>query len=228
MADNKDKAGVYLLTHLESNKLYVGSSVNLYRRFKHYYSNVNLTRNTNSRIHNALLHHGHSAFSLTILEYIDVRDLTKSEAKDIIIRREQFYIDLLKPEYNILKIAGSLLGFKHSNITIAKFKEAKLKENNPMFSKFHTEETKLKMSTVKVGKLRSEDTKLKIGLSNSRKVFIFKYDPILETKILIKKFNSYSEASQYFGCSIRTLSRYIDKNKLYKKEFYIYSKDISK
>ena len=228
LADNNGKAGIYLLTHLESNKLYVGSSENLYRRFKHYYSKSNLTRNANSRIYNALIHHGHSAFSLTIIEYLDVRDLTKSEAKDIIIGREQFYIDLLNPEYNILRTAGSLSGFKHSNITIAKFKKSKLKENNPMFGKFHTEETKLKMSTIKIGELRSEDTKLKIGLTNSRKVFIFKHDPILNTKVLIKIFNNYTEASQYFDCSIRTLSRYIDKNILYKKEFYIYTKDVSK
>lgn len=31
--DNKSKAGVYCLTHLESGKKYVGSSVDLYRRF---------------------------------------------------------------------------------------------------------------------------------------------------------------------------------------------------
>lgn len=238
--DNKDKSGIYLLTHLESNKMYVGSSENLYRRFKYYYSKANLTRNTNSRICNALLHYGHSAFSLTILEYVNVKDLTKSEAKDIIISREQFYIDLLNPEYNILRTAGSLFprgpvgtagrkpGFKHSAITIAKFKKAKINENNPMFSKFHTEETKLKMSNLKIGKLHSDDTKLKIGLTNSRKVFIFKFDPILGTKILIKIFKNYTEASQYFNCSIRTLSRYIDKDIIYKKEFYIYTKDISK
>jgi len=30
------------------------------------------------------------------------------------IKREQFYLDSLKPEYNILKIAGSRLGSNHS------------------------------------------------------------------------------------------------------------------
>lgn len=38
------------------------------------------------------------------------------------IEREQYYIDTLNPEYNILKIAGSPLGYKHSEETIAKFK----------------------------------------------------------------------------------------------------------
>ncbi len=35
---------------------------------------------------------------------------------------EQKYLDLLKPNYNILKTAGSRLGFKHSEKTLAKFK----------------------------------------------------------------------------------------------------------
>jgi len=37
------------------------------------------------------------------------------------IKLEQKHINLLKPEYNILQIAGSLLGFKHSDQTRAPF-----------------------------------------------------------------------------------------------------------
>ena len=47
-------------------------------------------------------------------------------APDKCIKREQYYLNLLKPEYNILNTAGSLLGFKHSNETKAK-KSAYLK-----------------------------------------------------------------------------------------------------
>lgn len=39
--------------------------------------------------------------------------------KDVLIKREQYYLDLLKPDYNILKIAYSLAGFKHSEESIA-------------------------------------------------------------------------------------------------------------
>jgi hypothetical protein len=76
-----------------------------------------------------------------------------------------------------------LLGFKHSDDTIIKFKKAKSNDNNPMFSKNHSVETKLKMSELKLGKLRSEETKLKIGLTNSRKVFIYKMDILSNKKI---------------------------------------------
>ena len=82
-------------------------------------------KKNNSIIYRSLFKHGYSSFSLEIIEYCD-----KSE----IIPREQYYIDQLKPEYNILLTAGSSLGFKHSLETIAKFKGRK-----------HSDETKAKM-----------------------------------------------------------------------------------
>lgn len=33
------------------------------------------------------------------------------------MEREQYFLDLLKPQYNILKTAGSLMGFQHSEET---------------------------------------------------------------------------------------------------------------
>jgi hypothetical protein len=45
-----------------------------------------------------------------------------------LIVREQYYIDNINPEYNILKIAGSRLGSKHSVETLLKFKNRRLSE----------------------------------------------------------------------------------------------------
>jgi group I intron endonuclease len=45
---------------------------------------------------------------------------------DKAVDREQAYMDLLQPQYNILTKAGSLLGFRHSEDTIAKFKTRSL------------------------------------------------------------------------------------------------------
>lgn len=68
-------------------------------------------------IEKALLKHGYSNFkgrASEILEYCD---------KDEVLSREQYYLDLLKPEYNVLKKAGSSLGFTHSEETKAKMRE---------------------------------------------------------------------------------------------------------
>lgn len=51
---------------------------------------------------------GYDNFRLEILEYCDNNVL-----------REQYYLDLLKPDYNILKTAYSLAGFKHSKESLA-------------------------------------------------------------------------------------------------------------
>ena len=65
-------------------------------------------------IHKALLKYGYSEFRFDILEYC---------SKEEVLAREQYYLNLLSPEYNILKFAGSSLGYKHTSETIEKFKE---------------------------------------------------------------------------------------------------------
>lgn len=116
MTDNKGKAGVYRWTNLKNGKTYIGSGINLYKRIGEYYSQRNLERQIiryKSKISRSILKHGHSNFSLEILEYC-----TPLEP----IEREQYYLDLFKPEYNILRTAGNSLGFKHSDETKAKEK----------------------------------------------------------------------------------------------------------
>lgn len=64
----------------------------------------------------ALLKYGYSNFQLEILEY---------STKNKVLIKEQYYLDLLKPVYNVLTTAGSSLGYIHSPETIAKFKARK-------------------------------------------------------------------------------------------------------
>jgi hypothetical protein len=68
-------------------------------------------------------------FFLTILEYINISDKSIDEARELILEREQHYIDSLAPEYNILKTAGSLLGYKHSKESLIK----RSGENHPNY-----------------------------------------------------------------------------------------------
>ena len=117
--DNKKKSGVYIWINLSNNNCYVGSSSNLSKRFSWYYSFNNLNKlleNSTSLIAKALLKYGYSGFRLDILEYCDTEHL---------IEREQYYIDLLSPEYNLLQVAGSSLGKKHYEATIAKIRDYK-------------------------------------------------------------------------------------------------------
>ena len=91
LEDNKGKSVIYMWTNLLNNKRYIGSSVDLNRRFKEYY-NVNRLFNEDSMaISKALLKYGYCNFSLTVLEYCDCNDL---------LSREKYYFDLLLSEYN--------------------------------------------------------------------------------------------------------------------------------
>ena len=116
LSENKGKSGIYRWINKINNESYIGSSVNLTNRFRRYY-NINYLKGkiikNNSRIYRALLKYSYFNFNLEILEYCN------NESLKI---REQYYLDLLKPEYNICKTAGSMLGFKHSLKTLENFK----------------------------------------------------------------------------------------------------------
>lgn len=99
-------------------------------------------------INRALLHHGHNAFSLSILEYIDITNLSVEEKRKLILLREQFFLDSLKPVYNILKVADSSLGFIQSEETKTKISQPLTGDNHPrsMLGKTHSAETIAKIS----------------------------------------------------------------------------------
>jgi group I intron endonuclease len=84
-----------------------------------------------SHIYYALLKYGNSNFSLEILEYCSIEELLK---------REKHFIDILVPEYNIVKdpTLPPMTGRKG--------------ENHPNFGKTLSEETRKKMSDAKKGK----------------------------------------------------------------------------
>lgn len=77
---------------------------------------INNLSKHDSIIYKALIKYNYENFRLDILKYCEIKEL---------IKWEQYYIDLLNPEYNILKTAGSTLGHKHSSETIAKLKNYK-------------------------------------------------------------------------------------------------------
>lgn len=66
--------------------------------------------------------------------------------KSDLLNREQALYESFNPQYNILKIAGNSLNFKHSEETKAKISKALkgvyVKEKSALFGRFHTEETK--------------------------------------------------------------------------------------
>jgi group I intron endonuclease len=206
--ENISKSGIYRLNNLITSMSYIGSTINLTRRLRTYFSLGSLNKELfkgNSRIYNALLKYGYSNFSLDILEYCE---------PSILILREQYYINILNPEYNILKVAGNRLGFKHSEATIEKMSGI----NNHFYNKTHSYETRkmigLSLKSAIINnkpKVIKVVTKLKLSL-RSQGVSVKFFD---KSNDLIKEFPTITSAASHFGVNRRTISRYLDKDKLY-------------
>lgn len=130
--------------------------------------------------------HGYENFRLEILEYCDRSD---------IIKREQIYINYLKPEYNILTKAGFSLGFKHSEETLFKFKSRKL-----------SNEALSNLRKAKIGAVLSPLAKANQLLSRSH-IIIIKNVETNDTK----EYPSIRTATKEMGVNHATLLNYIDK-----------------
>lgn len=123
VGDSRGKAGVYRWINKQNGNSYVGSAVNLTKRFLGYYNFKQISKG-NMAINKALLKYGYSNFQLEILEYCEPTDA---------IEREQYYINLLNPSYNILKIAGSSFGYKHTEESKVLMRGRKLSEQTKAF-----------------------------------------------------------------------------------------------
>ena len=149
LQENKGKCGVYRLTNIVNKKTYVGSARNLRTRFYVYHSASRLA-SSNMIIYKAILKYGYSNFILEILEYCE---------PDNVVAREQYYLDLLKPEYNILSTAGSSFGYKHTKEALEKMSVGRSAYTGYKLSA----ETRGKLAVAATGRVLSEETKAKIS-----------------------------------------------------------------
>jgi group I intron endonuclease len=167
--ENKGKVGIYRWNNLITGSSYIGSAIDLTRRLRDYFSLNFLEKEilvNNSIIYRALLKYGYSNFSLEILEYCEI---------DILIKREQYYIDLFKPDYNICPIAGSSLGRVINPETLVKLRNASLRR---LFNKSNY--TSLREFTIKSLENKLLISELKIKRLNAR--FIILLDSINNVK----------------------------------------------
>jgi len=117
---NNCKEGViYKISNLLNGNFYIGSTKNLKKRYYTHVHDIRSNKNTCVKLIRAVNKYGEENFKFEILETCD---------KDLLLIREQYYLDILNPEYNISKIAGSNLGIKRTLETRLK-KSISQKEN---------------------------------------------------------------------------------------------------
>ena len=178
LEDNREKSGIYMWNNKINNKTYIGSSQNLRVRILDYFDNHTLNSN-GSLIYKAILKYGYDNFTFQVLEYCPTQDL---------MEREQYYLDTVQPEYNILKFARSSRGYRHTEVSKQLWCSAR------QGWKFTSEH----LDNFSLNSVRNKSTLLT--------------NTVTEEAIL---FPSMGQAAEYLGVSVTTIRSYIDKKLSY-------------
>lgn len=163
-----DVVGVYCILNLENGRHYVGSAVNVRRRWRQHCAALRADRHHCSKLQRAWNKYGESAFRLDLLEVAE---------EDALIEREQFWIDQTRPFYNSLRIAGSARGLRHSPETIAKiraYQGARSEEHRGRLGAAHrgkvmSGKARRRISASKKGARLSDETRARMSRSRAGK-----------------------------------------------------------
>jgi group I intron endonuclease len=202
------KSGIYRIT--VNGKTYIGSALNLFGRKGRHLYDLRRGKHGNKKLQNAYNKYGEKSFIFSIIEYVN---------KESLISKEQHYIDLEKPFYNVCKVDGNTMGRLHRLETKEKMsRERKGKKNS--LGRILSEETKTKIS--KKAKIRGIPKKCLIaskkantGLKHSPerikdraiKQIKLSADEIISIKFLLKDGVRQVEIASQYGVSQRVISK---------------------
>lgn len=155
-------AGIYAIINLINDKVYIGSAVNLERRWKEHRSRLACNVHDNQILQRSYNKHGKENYFYVILEYCEQNNL---------IKKETYWIWILnvtnkEKGYNICSNGRNSLGAKRSQETKDKISKANK-------GKVRSEEQKKKISatlTGRKGRKLSEEHKKKISLVHKNKI----------------------------------------------------------
>lgn len=99
-------SAIYRIRNLINGHEYVGSAANLAKRWREHKRQLRRNKHHSLYLQRAWNKYGDSNFAWEIVEYV--------EKPEQLLIREQYWLDTIKPVYNICKIAGSTYGVKAS------------------------------------------------------------------------------------------------------------------
>lgn len=218
------KSGIYCILNLVNQKKYIGSSKNLQERLINHKCQLLKNKHGNKILQNSWNKYYKDNFVYIILEYCE---------KEKLIEREQFYIDNLNPEFNIVKevLQHSSFGkkihqynlngdyIKSYNYIIDACKENNIHQSTicRFLNGTYNKGGNFLWSLDYVEKMKP----YKKDLSN---VNYFKKQVELidcNTFEIIKTFNSFKECAKYLNCYQNEISKGIKNNRKFKKKYFI-------
>lgn len=147
MIQNRDCSGIYKITI--NNKIYIGSAIYLHKRWKEHKNDLLGNKHCNKYLQRAW-----NKYKEMNIEIICVCPIS------CLIGMEQYYINTLRPEYNICLTAGSSKGRKTSEET---------KKKLSIISKNISDETRAKLSLAAKRKRKPMSEEIKLKISNAKK-----------------------------------------------------------
>lgn len=141
-------SGVYQIINTVNGNCYIGSSIDIKKRWNGHRRLLERGKHHSRHLQNAWGLYSADCFRFLIIEQCDEKQL---------IEREQYYIDTLRPEYNILPFAGRTLGRRHTESARQKMSEAR--KGKMLFSVDRNQ----KISESLKGRKRQQKTKEKIS-----------------------------------------------------------------
>jgi group I intron endonuclease len=147
--DVLDLGGVYRIRHVGTGRLYIGSSVNMRRRWREHRAALCRGRHHSVALQRAWNKHGPSAFAFEPLLVC---------AAENAVFFEQRAIDALKPRLNCAPRAGSQLGYRHTPASVGKMKAAAVGRPSSFKGLRHSDESRRRISDSRRGKGGGERT----------------------------------------------------------------------
>lgn len=168
-------SGIYCIENIINNKVYIGSSSNLRRRYNTHKTKLCCNIHTNKHLQNAVNKYGIENFVFKVIEECAIEDL---------IVREQYWLDVTQAYitgYNIRTVAESNKGFTFimpesakDKLRIYGIERGKSVEFKEFMSKLHknrkrSDETKIKLSESHKGIIMSKTTREKLRISSTNR-----------------------------------------------------------
>jgi group I intron endonuclease len=159
--------GIYCITNIITNKVYIGSTVNLHRRCLAHKRDLRQNNHHSPKLQASWNKYGEAAFIFTVLVEC---------MKDNLVELEQIFIDKFEAStkgYNVFSVAGLSVikhkgtkpGRKHSEETKAKMSASGIgKKKKPL-----TEEHKEKLRQFNLGRIFSAEVREKVAASKRGK-----------------------------------------------------------
>lgn len=161
-------SGVYVIEHVGSGKQYVGSASNIPARWRMHRHMLRNNKHHSTYMQRAWNKYGEDAFLFAVVE-----------KTNLLLAREQHWIDTLNPVYNTCRVAGSTTGCIPTAAHIAKIVAANTgKKRSPEMcarigavhkGKPKSDEHRRKLSASKLGKRLSPEVVARIAHANTGK-----------------------------------------------------------